>query len=77
MDQDVVHVDGNISFVNEFAEKVVHHQLEGGRGVCKAEEHNHWFEQTVVRLECGLPFIAIAHSNVIVTPADIQLRKER
>ena len=77
MNEDVVHVDGDVAFIDEFAEKVIHHGLEGCRGICEAKEHDHWFKETAIRLERGLSLVTIAHVNVVVPPADIQFRKER
>jgi hypothetical protein len=55
---------------------MVHHGLEGRQGVREAEEHDHRLKQSLVRLECGLPLVAIVDSDVIIPPADIELRKE-
>ena len=76
MDEDIIHINCNIAFIDEFVEKVVHHRLEGGRSVGEAKEHDHWFEEATIRLECCLPLIAIAHANVIISPTDIQLREK-
>ena len=77
MDEDVVHVDCNIAFVDEFTEKMIHHRLESCGCIREAKEHDHWFEEAAIRLECGLPLIAISHTDVVVPLTDIQLRKER
>ena len=55
---------------------MVHHQLEAGWGIGESEEHHHWFKKALVHLECGLPLVAIADSNVVVPPLDIKLCKE-
>jgi hypothetical protein len=55
---------------------MVHHQLEAGWGIGESEEHHHWFKEALVHLECGLPLVAIADSNVVVPPLDIKLCKE-
>jgi hypothetical protein len=77
VDKDVVHINCYISFIDEVTEYVVHHGLEGGRGVGESEEHHHWFEESSVCFECGLPLVAIVDADVIVPPVDIKLRKER
>ena len=77
MDEDVIHVNCDITFIDEFAEEVIHHRLKGGGGVCEAKEHDHRFEEATIRLECSLPLVAVAHANVVISPSDIQLRKER
>ena len=71
MDEDVIHINCNIAFIDKFAEKVVHHRLEGCGGVREAKEHDHGFKETVIRLERGLPLIAVAHADVVIPPADI------
>jgi hypothetical protein len=55
---------------------MVHHGLKGRRGVREAEEHDHRLKQSSVRLESGLPLVTIADANVVVSPTDIELRKE-
>ena len=77
MDEDVVHINRDVTLVDEFAEEVIHHGLEGGGGICEAKEHDHWFEEATIRLKRSLPLIAIAHADVVIPPTDIQLRKER
>src|SRR5882724_2928277 len=42
-DEDVVHVDGHYSLIDEFLEDVIHHCLECGGTVCEAEEHDQRF----------------------------------
>ena len=74
--QDVVHIDGDVTFVDEVAENEVHHGLEGGWGVGEAEEHNHGLEETSIRFESCFPLIAIADAYVVISPSDIQLREE-
>ena len=77
VDENVIHVNCNVSFINEFVEEVIHHRLEGSWGVRKAEKHDHGFEQSSVSLKGGLPLVAVAHMDVIIPPMDIQLREER
>jgi len=42
-DEDVVKVDMDESFVDLNSENVIHHSLEGCRGVGKSKEHNERF----------------------------------
>jgi hypothetical protein len=44
VDEDVIHVDRDVSFIDQLAEQVVHHQLEGGGGIGESEKHHHRFE---------------------------------
>ena len=53
-DEDVVHVDGHYSLIDEFLEDVVHHCLECGRTVHEAEEHDQSFEKASVHLKGGV-----------------------
>ena len=76
MDEDIIHINCNVAFVDEFVEKVIHHRLEGGGGICEAKEHDHWFEEAAICLERSLPLVAIVHADVVIPPADIQLHKE-
>ena len=77
MDEDIIHINCNVAFVDEFVENVIHHRLEGRGGICEAKEHDHGFEEASIRLERGFPLITITHTNVVIPPTDIQLRKER
>ena len=76
VDKNVVHVDRDISFVDEVAENEIHHGLKSGQGVCESEKHNHWFEQAAICFEGCFPLVSIANAYVIVSPSDIQLREE-
>src|SRR5882724_5346400 len=71
--EDVVHIDGHYSFVDEFLEDVVHHCLECGRTVREAEEHDQRFEKASVHLKGGLPLISCFDPNVVVSQANVQL----
>ena len=42
MDEHVVHVDNQPSFVDEVLEGVVHVRLEGGGRVAKSKKHDGW-----------------------------------
>ena len=33
------------------------------------------FEEAHIGAECGLPFVALLNAHIVVTPADVQLRK--
>ena len=44
---------------------MIHHGLEGSRGVGKSKEHYQWFEQSPIGAECCLPFIAVFHVDVV------------
>jgi hypothetical protein len=70
--QYVVHVDGHPPFSEFFCEHVVHHRLEGCRGVCKAEEHYSRFKKSLVCDEGRLPFVALFDSHIVIPPPYIK-----
>jgi len=72
-DEDIVHVYNHPSFVNLVLEDVVHVQLEGGRGVTEAEEHDNGFIETGYGNEGCFPLIIRMDEDVIVSPSDIDL----
>src|SRR5258707_6826703 len=61
-------------FVDERAEDVVHHHLEGRRGVCQSKEHYHWFKDAITRLECHLKLISVTYPYIIVSPSYVESR---
>ncbi|KAF9796069.1 hypothetical protein IEO21_11038 [Rhodonia placenta] len=58
-------------------EDVIHHRLEGRGGIGEAEEHHQGFVQSPVSHKGRLPFVTGFDANVVVSPSDIELRKER
>jgi hypothetical protein len=71
--KNVIHIDDNVSGSNFFSKDGVHHCLEGGRGISEAKEHDQWFKESPVGFECGLPFIAFFHPDIVVSPSNIKL----
>ena len=57
---------------DDWAEDMIHHNLEGCRGVCKAEEHDGGFIESIARFECHFVFITFLNTYVIIPPTDIQ-----
>lgn len=55
---------------------MIHHCLEGGRGVSQSEEHDRRFEQSSVSLECRLPFVPFLDTDVVVTPSNVHFGKD-
>jgi hypothetical protein len=76
VDQNVIHVDCDVSFIDELAKDEIHHGLEGGWGICEAKEHDHQFEEATIRFEGRLPLVTIANAYIVVPPPNIQLREE-
>ena len=70
-DENVVQIDYDHAFRDKVLEDVVHHRLEGGGTVCKAEEHDQGFEQAAVGLEGGFPLISFLYLDIVKAPADI------
>src|SRR5260370_14175134 len=59
-------------FVNDRTENVVHHGLEGRRGVCQPKKHYHWFKDSMTCLECCFELISITDSYVVVSPSYVK-----
>jgi len=75
VNQNVVKVDAYQALHDEVLEDVIHHALEGGRAISEAKKHHQGFKQPSVSLEGSLPLITLSNSDIIVTPANIQLGK--
>lgn len=70
-DEDVVHVHNYLARVNKVLENSVHHGLEGCRGVHQTKEHDSWFVETMIGLECSFPLISFLDADVVVSPAEV------
>ena len=73
MDEDIIHINCDVAFIDEIVEYFIHHELEGGQGICETKEHDHGLEQPLVCLEHGFPLVFIFDSDVVVALMDIQL----
>src|SRR5260221_62382 len=76
VDKDVVHVAYDFAMINELMKDVVHHHLECCRGVAQSEEHDSWFEQALVSLECSLPFITLLDLHIVEPPVEVKYGEE-
>ena len=76
VNEDIVHVNGDVAFVDQFAKDEVHHGLERGGGVREAEKHDHGFKEATIRLKGGFPLIAVSNTYVVVSPSNVQLHEE-
>src|SRR5258705_4457977 len=76
VDKDVIHVAYDFTTVDELTKDVIHHCLEHHRGVAQSEEHDSWFEQASVSLECGLPLIALLDLHIVEPPAEVKYGEE-
>ncbi|KIJ07542.1 hypothetical protein PAXINDRAFT_90237, partial [Paxillus involutus ATCC 200175] len=57
-------------------EDMIHQRLECQRRVAKPKEHNVWFEESMGRDERRFPTITRFDLNVVVSPSDIEFRKD-
>ena len=71
-DEDIVQVNNHYTLGDEVFEDPVHHSLESSWTISQTKEHNKWFVESSVSLECGFPFITFFHPDVIETPSDIK-----
>ena len=71
VDEDVVHIDSDVTFVDQFSENEVHHGLEGGWSVRETKEHDHRFEKAAVCLKGGFPLVSVTNAYVVVPPSNI------
>ena len=65
--QDVVHVDCHVAFINEVLENVIHHHLEGGQAIGETEEHDKGFEEALICSEGSFPLITLLNSYIAVS----------
>ena len=54
----------------------VHHHLEGGWRVGEPKKHNCWFKESFRGKECCLSFISFLDTDVVVSPAYVELSEE-
>src|ERR1700758_5633805 len=52
-DEDIVQINHHHTFRDEVFEDPVHHSLESSWTIGQTKEHNEWFIETSVSLECG------------------------
>ncbi|KAF9803698.1 hypothetical protein IEO21_09584 [Rhodonia placenta] len=60
----------------EIMENIIHHRLEGHRGIGEAEEHHQGFIQPPVSYKGCLPFVTGFDPDIVISPSDIELREE-
>ena len=72
VNEDVIHVADGLIAIDEGAEDVIHHCLEGGRQVAQSEEHDKGFKQSAVCGEGCLPLIPFLQLDIVETPAEVQ-----
>src|SRR6266567_2583148 len=70
--KNIVHVDDDHPPHNEISEEIVHHRLECGGGIGKAEKHDAWLEQPTVRDKRCLPLISLSNADILIPPAYVK-----
>ncbi len=68
----VIHVDCDMSFIDEVMEYSVHHCLESGQWVGQPKEHDGGFIQSLVSYEHHFPLITVFDENFVVPPFNIE-----
>jgi len=76
VDEDVIHVAYDFTMINELMKDVIHHRLEHHGGVAQSEEHDSWFKQASVSLECGLPLITLLDPHIVEPPVEVEYGEE-
>ena len=71
-DQNIVEVHTYDTFSNQILEDVIHHCLEGRWGVAQSEKHHQGFKESSICMKGHLPFIAVFHTHIIVSPSNIK-----
>src|ERR1700748_1456910 len=71
-DEDVIHVYCHSPFFYKLPKQFIHHCLEGGWAVTKAEEHDQWFEKSSIGSKSCLPFISFPYTDIVVAPSYIK-----
>src|SRR5260370_3065752 len=72
VNEDVIHVADGLIAIDEGAEDVIHHCLEGGGRVAQSEEQDKGSQQSTVCGEGCLPLIPFLQSDIVETPAEVQ-----
>ena len=75
VDYDVVHINQPFAAINELHQFIIHHYLNGRRGVCETEEHDRRLKEAVTSLERSLPLVAFLDSDIVISPADVEFCK--
>src|SRR5258708_38037556 len=70
-DQDVHVTDGH-PLAHKVREDIIHHGLECGQGVAKAEEHYLGLIQPLVCGKCSLPLVSFLDLDIVETPLEVQ-----
>src|SRR6267154_2551850 len=72
-EENIIKVDNEMAFIDKVRKDGVHKGLEGRWCVAEAEGHDEWFKETEGAFEGCFPFVTVSNTDVIVTPADVEL----
>src|ERR1700677_1918561 len=70
-DEDIVHVDDDMSLVNEVLQNGVHHSLERSGGIGESEEHDRRFKAASICSKGSFPFVSFFDAKIVITPPKI------
>ncbi len=76
IDEDIIHIAYHFAIVDELTEDVVYHHLECCGGVTQSKEHDSWFKQPSVGLECHLPLFTLFDLHIVKSPAEVKYSEE-
>jgi len=69
--ENVIKVYEDMSLRDFDVEDVVHHCLEGSRGIGKSKKHDKRFKEALICSEGSFEFISFFDTNIIVPPSNI------
>jgi hypothetical protein len=72
VDQYIIDIDDH-SLVEQIAQHLVYHRLEGSRCIAQPKRHYQVLKQAISRAEGCFPFIALGDADEIVTVLQVQL----
>ena len=71
--ENVIQVHQDLVGGNLILQNLVHHSLEGFRGVGEAKEHDEGFKESLIHMEGRLELISFLDANIVISPSNIQL----
>src|ERR1700677_2947525 len=74
--ENIIHVDDDVSFVNKVFQNGIHHGLERGGRISKSEEHDRQFKAASICGKGGFPFVSFLDAKIVVSPPKIHLGEE-
>ena len=72
----VVHVNLEPSLSNHVSKDMIHEHLKSWRSITEAKEHYSRFKEAERSDERRLPLVFLLNANVVITPANIELREQ-